>query len=49
LAVAREQGLRIVTNDRYLGWAEAYPEINTPGCLTRGGFRGKGLWLDLEA
>ncbi len=49
LAAARDLGARIVTNDRYREWAEAHPEVNTPGHLIKGGFRDTGLWLDLEA
>jgi len=47
LAVARERGARIVTNDRYRDWAETHPEIATPGHLIRGGWRDGALWLDL--
>lgn len=47
LAAARDLGARIVTNDRYRDWAEAYPEVTNPGHLVRGGYRDGKLWLDL--
>jgi Zc3h12a-like Ribonuclease NYN domain len=47
LAAARDLGARIVTNDRYRDWAEAHPEITTPGHLIRGGYRDGHLWLDM--
>jgi hypothetical protein len=47
LQAARDLGARIVTNDKYRDWAEAYPEVRTPGFLIRGGFRDADLWLDL--
>jgi len=47
LAVARERGARIITNDRYRDWAEAHPEVSDPGKLIRGGYRDGGLWLDI--
>ena len=31
---------------RYRDWAEAHPEVTTPGQVIRGGFRGGALWLD---
>lgn len=45
LATAREQGARIVTNDRFLDWAETHPEVAAPGTLIRGGMRDGALWL----
>jgi hypothetical protein len=48
LAAARDLGARIVTNDRFRDWAEAYPEVANPGHLVRGGFRDGKLWLDIE-
>lgn len=47
LQAARDLGARIVTNDRYRDWADAHPEVGTPGHLVKGGFRDTGLWLDL--
>jgi hypothetical protein len=47
LASARDAGARIVTNDRYRDWAEAHPEVASPGHLIRGGYRDGQLWLDL--
>lgn len=41
-------GARIVTNDRYRDWAEAHPEIATPGHLIRGGWREGKLWLAID-
>lgn len=49
LAMARSLGAPIVTNDRYRDWAEAHPEVLTPGHLIRGGYRAGRLWLDLES
>lgn len=48
LAAARDLGARIVTNDRYRDWAEAHPEVRTPGFLIRGGYRDNRLWLDVD-
>lgn len=48
LAVARDYGARIVSNDRFRDRAEAYPEVTRPGALVRGGYRAGALWLDLE-
>jgi hypothetical protein len=42
---ARDLGARIVSNDRYRDWAEAYPEVAEPGFVIRGGFRRGTLWL----
>jgi Zc3h12a-like Ribonuclease NYN domain len=47
LETARELGAQIVTNDRYRDWAEAHPEVTTPGYLIRGGYRDGKLWLEL--
>jgi hypothetical protein len=47
LAAARDLGAPVLTNDRYRDWAEAHPEIRTPGHLIRGGYRDGGLHLDL--
>ncbi|PYF10229.1 Zc3h12a-like ribonuclease protein [Rhodobacter viridis] len=47
LAVARDRGARIVTNDRFRDWAAPHPEIATPGHLIRGGWRDGAVWLDL--
>jgi Zc3h12a-like Ribonuclease NYN domain len=47
LEAARELGAQIVTNDRYRDWAEAHPEVTTPGHLIRGGYRDGKLWLAL--
>jgi hypothetical protein len=46
LTTAREFGARIVTNDRFRDWAEAHPEIATPGLLIHGGLSGTGVWLE---
>ncbi|MGD9918564.1 MAG: hypothetical protein AB7U46_11120 [Paenirhodobacter sp.] len=48
LAVAKENGARIVTNDRYRDWAAAHPEVAEPGRLIRGGYRDGRLWLALD-
>ncbi|MEE4345468.1 MAG: hypothetical protein V2I53_01675 [Paracoccaceae bacterium] len=47
LATARDQGARIVTNDRFRDWVDSFPFVGKPGTLIRGGFRGGSLWLDL--
>lgn len=49
LAIARDRGASIITNDRYRDWAETHPEIATPGHLIRGGWRDDEIWLDLAA
>lgn len=48
LATARDLGARIVTNDRYRDWVEAFPEVAGPGLLVRGGFKDGVLWLDMD-
>ena len=45
LEKAREFAAKIVTNDRYRDWAEAYPEVLEPGFLIRGGARSGEVWL----
>ncbi len=45
LSAARDQGARIVTNDRYLDWHARFPEAAAPGHLIRGGYRAGALWL----
>lgn len=47
LQAARDRGARIVTNDRFRDWAEAFPEVRRPGHLVRGSYRDGALWLDL--
>ncbi|MCR8827524.1 NYN domain-containing protein [Pseudosulfitobacter koreensis] len=47
LQAARDQGARIVTNDRYRDWLKTYPEARKPGHLIRGGYAKGPLWLDL--
>ncbi|MEZ5910941.1 MAG: hypothetical protein R3D84_00925 [Paracoccaceae bacterium] len=46
LLVARELKARVVSNDRFRDWANAYPEVVTAGHVIRGGYRGKTLWLE---
>ena len=48
LAAARDLGARVVSNDRFRDWVEAYPEVLDPGHVVRGGYRGGKLWLDLR-
>ena len=47
LNAARVLGARIVTNDRYLDWVDAHPEVREPGHLIRGGYRAGKLWVAL--
>ncbi len=47
LEVSRRRQAPIVTCDRFRDWAEAYPEIQTPGRLIRGGLRDGAIWLAL--
>ena len=47
LAAARDLGAKIVTNDRYRDWTEAYPEARELGHLIKGNYRDGTLWLDL--
>lgn len=49
LATSRDLRARIVTNDRFRDWAEAYPEASGSGYLIRGVYRTGKLWLDLPA
>lgn len=46
LAAARDLKARIVSNDRFRDWADAHPEVATPGHVIRGGYREGVLWLD---
>ncbi|MCB1338508.1 MAG: hypothetical protein KDK10_13965 [Maritimibacter sp.] len=46
LGAARDMGARIVTNDRFRDWAEAFPEVTTPGHLIPGRFEAGKLRLD---
>lgn len=48
LAVARDLGARIVSNDRFRDWLDQHPEVDRPGALIRGGFEDGALWLALE-
>ena len=48
LAVARDLGARIVSNDRFRDWLDQHPEMDLPGALIRGGFEDGALWLALE-
>jgi len=43
----QHDGAPILTNDRYRDWAEAHPEIRTPGHLIRGSYRDGQLRIDL--
>lgn len=45
LQTAREFGARIVTNDRFRDWAQAHPEVQTPGFLIRGSAGESGITL----
>lgn len=49
LAVARDLGACIVTNDHYKDWSETYPEVFTEGHLVHGGYRQGQPWLGLAA
>ncbi len=46
LDAARQFKARIVTNDRYRDWAEAYPEVRTAGLLVPGGLREGVVWVE---
>ena len=48
LRAARDQGTRIVTNDRFRDWVDAHPEIHHNGHLVRGGYRSGKLWMEME-
>lgn len=39
LQAARDLGARIVTNDRFRDWSEAFPEITKPGFLIQGRYQ----------
>lgn len=42
LMAARDLGARVVTNDRYRDWVEAFPEVAAPGFLIRGSANDRG-------
>ena len=46
LIAARDNGARVVSNDRYRDWADRFPQVRTPGHVIRGGYRDGKLWLD---
>jgi hypothetical protein len=48
LKMARGRGVPILTNDRFLDWTGAYPEVVARGRLIRGGLREGTVWLDLD-
>ncbi|MCE2738543.1 MAG: hypothetical protein LW703_09280 [Rhodobacter sp.] len=48
LAVARDLGARVVSNDRFRDWLDQHPEAGRPGALIRGGFVDGALWLALD-
>ncbi|RVV98280.1 hypothetical protein EKE94_04945 [Mesobaculum littorinae] len=48
LKAARDLGARVVSNDRFRDWAEAYPQATRPDRLVRGGYRGGTLWMGLD-
>ena len=48
LALARDLGARIVSNDRFRDWLDQHPEAGRPGALIRGGFVDGALWLALD-
>ena len=49
LRAARDLGARIVTNDRYRDWVEAFPEITDPGYLIKGRYQQGDVKLLTEA
>lgn len=49
LTAARDYGARVVTEDRFRDWVDAFPEIREPGFLIRGRYEGDALLLDLSA
>lgn len=48
IAEARQLGVRIVTNDRYRDWAEAYPQVLDPDLFLRGTASFGGVILRVE-
>lgn len=48
LAVARDLGARVVSNDRFRDRLDQHPEAGRPGALIRGGFVDGALWLALD-
>ena len=48
LAMARDIGARIVTNDRFRDWANDFPEVRVRGHLIPGSFRSGQLHLRLS-
>lgn len=48
LAVARDLGARVVSNDRFRDRLDQHPEAGRPGTLIRGGFVDGALWLALD-
>jgi hypothetical protein len=48
LLAARDLGARVVSNDQFRDWTEAYPEVREPEHLIKGGYRRGKLWLALE-
>ncbi len=49
LQAARDLGARIVTNDRFRDWVEAYPEVSKPGFLIQGRYQQGDIKLLTDA
>lgn len=49
LQAARDLGARIVTNDRFRDWYEAYPEVSKPGYLIQGRYQQGDIKLLTDA
>ena len=48
LTAARDLGARVVSNDRFRDWSDAFPEVREPGRLVRGDYDAGRLSLDLD-
>lgn len=46
LSVARDLNAKILSNDRFRDWYDAYPEAAEPGRLIRGGYSDGQVWFD---
>jgi hypothetical protein len=47
LTVARALNARILSNDRFRDWRDAFPEVAEPGRVIRGGVRDGEFWTEL--
>lgn len=48
LEAACTRGNRVVSNDRFRDWADDFPQVETPGFLVKGRYRGGQVEVDID-